>query len=840
MSKGYAHLIGRRTVVGRGRRRTGLLVLLALPVLLATLAAGLFSSAAPSAEQRGTSTIGRGADGYLSQSDSLLTDKLAAELRQRAPGMTVLPADENSQFPVWSKDHTVTVRYVDTDWSSPLLEGRYRVLEGRFPSDLGEIAVSRALAEAEGLKIGDSLPYRWKRDAPAQIVGLIESPQAHAAYDYLAAPGQLRAWPKTGTDTTNVLPSSFGLLVAGNPEQIGAAQEVAGTKGLLLLTKSGIAGSRTMIEREPALLLAPGILVLGVIAAGAFALRMRRTRAEFAILAGIGLPDRELRYAAISGAVWAGLIAVPAGWLAGSLLVIAARPILPSITDKDNAPYDPLLIGGALTILLSVAAASLAAVLTTRYPAGVPARERARTPARSDKRARLWTPVLGGLAAVGIAVAMAFQEDELISSIAAVTAIVALAAAALTRIADVLHGMARLADKSLSARIALRAFARDPRRPVSAIVIGSVSLALTVGILGTLSSVTAQDRATYVGNRHLDQVEALLYSGSDPRTVEQALAGVLPAGTPIVKGTYPVDEKLLKASPSPALTPSWSIVWLAGSQTDNRKQTIQVIDDEKTFTSLTGRTWSAQERKALEDGRILVLDPEYIRGDRVILSKPNGLPTSTDQSETRWAVGGAVRSDPVDATTLTRASAYLTTRTAASLGAKTVDYSVIASPTTSMDPGTTERLTKALEAADIVMADVRIETGPELTPPSLWYLMLGLALAAVVTVLGITITSSASELRPDLVRLHRIGLSPGSLRNVVIWQSITVAALAAVLGIAAGWGLTAARNWPGSTPVVMDWTAIASVLLLTLTLGAAYGALAAPRKIGNTLNRTEN
>ncbi|MGY3847371.1 hypothetical protein ACWV2X_19345 [Streptomyces hydrogenans] len=100
MSKGYAHLIGRRTVVGRGRRRTGLLVLLALPVLLATLAAGLFSSAAPSAEQRGTSTIGRGADGYLSQSDPLLTDKLAAELRQRAPGMTVLPADENSQFPV--------------------------------------------------------------------------------------------------------------------------------------------------------------------------------------------------------------------------------------------------------------------------------------------------------------------------------------------------------------------------------------------------------------------------------------------------------------------------------------------------------------------------------------------------------------------------------------------------------------------------------------------------------------------------------------------------------------------------------------------------------------------
>ncbi|GHA76162.1 hypothetical protein GCM10010305_18660 [Streptomyces termitum] len=71
---------------------------------------------------------------------------------------------------------------------------------------------------------------------------------------------------------------------------------------------------------------------------------------------------------------WRGALPRPAGRLAGSLLVIAARPIRPSITDKDTAPYDPLLVGGALTILLSVAAASLAAVLTTRYPAGVPAR----------------------------------------------------------------------------------------------------------------------------------------------------------------------------------------------------------------------------------------------------------------------------------------------------------------------------------------------------------------------------------------------------------------------------------------------------------------------------------
>ncbi|WP_331451823.1 FtsX-like permease family protein [Streptomyces sp. SS162] len=807
-------------------------------MLLATLAAGLFAAAAPSAEQRATSTLGR-ADGFITLSDPAVTAKLAEELVRRAPGITVLAIDDNSEFPVWAKDRTVPVRYVDTDWSSPLMRGRYRLLEGRFPSELGEIAVSRALADALGLRPGDGLPYRWKRDAPARIVGLIESPQAHAAYDYLAAPGQLRAWPKTGSDTTNTLPASYGLLLSGDAAQMDTAQNVISERGLHLETRSNIAASRTMIEREPALLLAPGIVVLGVIAAGAFALRMRRTRAEFAILASIGVPDRDLRYAAVSGAVSASVIAVPAGWLAGSLLALAARPVLPRFTDKDTAPYDPLLIGGLLTVLLSVAVAALAAVLTSRHPAELPARERARTTPRDSKRAGLWSPVLYGLAALGIAIAVVFQNDETISAAAAVTAIVSLAAAALTRIGDVLRGLARLADRTLSARIALRAFARDPRRPVSAIVIGSVALALIVGILGTLSSVTAQGRATYVGSRHLDQVEPLLFSGSDPGRVEQALATVFPEGTPIIRGTYPVDEKLLKASATPALTPPWSVAWQAGGEFANRTQTIEVVDDEETFKALTGRTWSPRERKALEDDRILVLAPEYLKGDRVTLSMPTSLPTNPDHSDIRRDVGGAVLSDPVDATTLIRASAYITTEAARALGATTVDYSVIASPAGPV-PDLEERLVKALEPVDhVLMSDVRIETGPELTPPSLWYLLLGLALAAVVTVLGITITSSATELRPDLVRLHRIGLSPGTLRRIVVWQSVTIAALAALLGTAAGWGLTAARNWPGDIPVVMDWTALSAVTALTIILGAVYGALAAPRRLGNNLNRTE-
>ncbi|MEV7174000.1 FtsX-like permease family protein [Streptomyces sp. NPDC093224] len=835
MKNGYLHLAGRRTVLGRGGRRTGLLIMLALPVLLATLAAGLFASIAATADQRATSSLGR-ADGYVTQGDPQATAPLAQELHRRAPGITTLGIDDNSDFPVWAHDRTISVRYLDTDWSSPLLKDRYRLLEGRFPTQLGEIAVSRSLADAHGLKPGDSLPYRWQRDAPARIVGLVESPQAHAAHDYLAAPGQLRAWPRTGADTTNVSPSGYGLLLAGDPTAMATAREVLAEKGLQAETRQNIADSRTMIEREPALLLVPGIVVLAAVAAGAFALRMRRTRAEFALLASLGIPDRHLRRAAVLGAVSAGAIAVPAGWLTATLLTAAARPLLPRFTDKDTAPYDPLLAGGLLTIVLSIAVSALAAVLTSRHPAGLPPRERTRAAPRAGRRARPWAPVLCGAAALALATAATFRDHETLAASAAVTAIAALAAAALTRITDVLHALARLADRTLSARIALRAFARDPRRPVAAIVTGSVALALTVAVLGTLSSITAQGRATYVGSRHLDQVEALLYAGSDPARVQEALAPVFPAGTPIVRGTYPVDPALRDAAPTPAQTPPWSVAWQAGGEFADRKQMMQIVDDETTFKVLTGRTWSARERQALEAGRILVLSPDYIKGDRVTLSLPTS--QTQDTPDTRREAGGAVLADPVDATTLTRGTAYLTTRTAQALGAQTVTYSVIASPS-APPAGLEERLVQALEPVDVVMADVRIETGPELTPPFLWYLLLGLALAAVVTVLAVTVTASATELRGDLIRLHRIGLAPATLRRIVVWQSLTIAALAGVLGVAAGWALTAARNWPAGIPVVMDWTAVLAVLALTVLLGAAYGALAAPRRPGNTLNRTE-
>ncbi|MEU9580998.1 FtsX-like permease family protein [Streptomyces chilikensis] len=810
-------------------------MLLALPVLLATTTAGIFSSTAPSADQRATQVMGR-ADGYVSTSDPAATDALARDLAQKVPGLELLPVTGNPAFPVWAKDRTVDVHYQDADWSQPVVQGKYRLIRGHFPSKPGEIAIGTALAEELRLGLGDSLPYRWAKESPAKIVGLVQNPLAHQGSDYLAAAGQLRAWPKTGADTTNVMPSDYGLLLSGAPEAVGSAQALITERQLLLETRSGIANGRSMVEREPGLLLAPGVIVLGVVASGAFTLRMRRIRSEFAHLSALGFSDKALRTSAMWGALQASLVAVPLGWVLGTAISAAARPTLPELTQRDISPYDPLLSDGLVTVLLSLLVSVLTAAFATRYPTGTPARARTRvTPRETARRRPTAAPVLAGLGALLLALASAILSGDL-AAWSAVAGVAVLSAAVLTQAPRVLRLLAHLGDRSFSGRIALRAFARDPRRPVSAVAVGTVSIAVAVGVLGTLSSIAAQERATYVGSRHLGQVEALLYAGTPPQDVEEALSAALPKGTSIVRGTTVTDQQALTKANTPALAEGWSVAPRPGSGSEGRLQPIQIVNDAQTFEALTGRQWTDGERAALQNGRVLALSPDYLAGDRVTLAVPVG----AEKYDTSRKAAGVLVEQAVDDTTRSRAVAYVSASAVRAWGGVPVDYSVIATTGDQAPPAELDgKLAKALEPVNILMSDVRIERGPEGPTPTLWYIMLALALAALAATLGIVVASSAAELRPDLVRLHRLGIAPRVIRRVVVWQSLAIAVLAVLLGVAAGTGLVAARVWPFGAPVVLDWTAVGSLVAATLVLGCFYGAIASPRRLGNALYRAE-
>lgn len=829
-------LLGWRMLAGRGRRRTGLLVLLGLPVLLATAVSGIFAAVSASADQRATDLMGQASGMVTGTSEKRTVDGLRAELAAQAPGLKFLDVVGSSELPVWDGSRSVPVNYEEMNWADPATRGKYRIVDGGFPTKAGEIAVGAGLSAELDVSVGDSLPYRWDLDAPAKIVGVVESPLGYQSHAYLGTPGQLSAWPRTGTDSRGAVSASYGFLLSGDSGQIALAEALAAGQGLKLQTRAGITDALTMVEREPGLLMAPGVAILGVLASAAFTLRMRRIRSQFAVLTAIGLSDQTLRRAAVWGALAASLTAVPVGWLAGSAISAAVRPLLPSLTDRDISPYDPLLVQGGAMAVLSVVVAVLAATAASRHPAGAPPRVRARAvPAR--RRLPTMAPVLAGGGTLCLALSSAALEREA-AAWTAVAGIGLLCAALLTRARTVLAWAARAAEASFSGRIALRALARDPRRPVSAVAVGAVSIAVAVGTMGTLSSVAAQDRTTYVGNRHLGQVEALLYSASPAEAVTKSLRGALPAGTPLIRGTHPSDPDLIAKAPSAALANNWRIAPARGPS-DAQQQSLEIVDDADKFRVLTGREWTNVERDALLGGKVLVLAPEYLgKAGVVTLAVPTeagaGAPTTS-----RTTTG--VLAGPVDATTRTRAVAYVSSDAARAWGATPVDYSVIADlGRKQLGDDTENRLAKALESAGVPMSDVRIERGPEGPAPILWYLLLGLALAALAATLGVVMIASAAELRPDLVRLHRLGIAPTTIRAVVVWQSMTMAALAMAVGLVAGWGLTAARVWTFDAPVVMNWQAVGTLGAAVVALGGFYGALASPRRIGNSLSRADN
>ncbi len=213
----------------------------------------------------------------------------------------------------------------------------------------------------------------------------------------------------------------------------------------------------------------------------------------------------------------------------------------------------------------------------------------------------------------------------------------------------------------------------------------------------TLSSIAAQERATYVGSRHVGQVEALLYA-ERPQDVEEALSAVLPKGTSIVRGTTVTDQRALAKANAPAVAEGWSVAPRPGSGSEGRLQPIEIVNDAQTFETLTGRQWTDGERAALQSGRVLAPSPDYLAGDRVTLAVPSG----GEKHDTSRKAAGVLVEEPVDDTTRSRAVAYVSASAVRAWGGLPVDYSVIATtgdqaPLAELDG----KLAKALEPVTI-------------------------------------------------------------------------------------------------------------------------------------------
>ncbi|MFD8478190.1 hypothetical protein [Kitasatospora sp. NPDC059673] len=787
---------------------------------MAAIVAGCLQATTPTAEQR--------TRGQMAAADATLTgapqakEEIETLLRRSSPGIAAAPVLESLEFPVLLNQETIAVHYRETDWSAPVVEDWVEVRPGgSLPTRPGQIAVSDKIASTYHLDIGDTLRYRWSDDA-ATVTGIVREPLAYGGGLVLAAPGQSTHWQDRTHDREMLLTESW--LLAGSPGDLNRLQDTAVNTGLQFKSRTAVLDGRSLIEKEPGVVLLPGLLLVCVGAAAAFGVRVRQLKREFSLLSAIGLDAAWILGVCRLAGLIASLSGSLVGFTSGTVLSTALRPVLRDTVQHDLSPIDIPWVRGVVLVVLTAVAGTAAVWLPARAALTGPVqRQLAAAPdTRSKTRAALAKRIVAGFSIAALSAAFVVSSRSA-SSVMGLLGCAGLCAAALMVIPTVLRVIATAArDTSVAGRVAMRSLAREPRRPVAAVAIGFFSVCVATATLTILTSSAADAKATYVGSRHLGQIEVVLRHTTDITPVRQAFEdAAAPAPVTEVKA-------LIAARPAATTDRLVALPWNLAPATDVdpevHPKSIQAIDTPDEFRALTGRAPTAREQDVLDRGGVLVLAAPYIvRTQAMVLAyDATGQPKPV-------RIDNAQLSDPVDAVTLNRAGALMSSRTAAKLGATVQTQTLIATSPNEITSATEDRTKTALERLGIPGTDLRIEHGPSSPPQNVWYILLTAAGAAVIASLAIALSASAQELRPDLRRLHDMGFHRAVQRRILAYQSLMIAALATVAGAAAGLVLAAARLWPYNAALTVDWTTLLTAVVGVLALSVLLGAMLAPK-----------
>ncbi|RPE33465.1 hypothetical protein [Kitasatospora cineracea] len=806
-----------RLVIGRGWRRFTLVALFAVPVLLSAASLQVIGMLNLTGEQKVRSQLG-GADLSVTAPGGGPSGPAVLPVPPAGAGQ-VLQGRSSPAFPLVLSGTTQQVGYRETDWSSPLASGLLRTLTGRLPAAADEIVLSRTLAEDNHLGPGDSVVFPWAPASAkdARVVGTVEDPTAYRARFAAGGPGLFARWDDHGHGALLGLATTW--LVKTDPATGTELANAARGRRWQVVTRASLSSARTLLDAQPGLLAVPGAATVLFGAAAAFSLRMRRLNRQLGLLSAVGFSgDRLVRLARTGGAA-AVTAGTAAGLVGGVLLGQAARPLVRQAVQRDLGAFSLPFTALGLLALGAVASGVAGIWLPTRAARTSSVRERLTRAPRPTGRSRRRTVVAATGALGGLALLFAATQD---AGVVGAVGSVLLVAAALAALPDALHLLARFAARlPLSGRFALRDLDRERRRPVAAIASSALAVVLAVGAATFVASQTERDRTSYVGSRHLDQVEVPLRCTEPSAAVLAAFRGVVGDTVPVEavqsvvpKGAGPRTEGNRLSVPKAVLR--------AGPL---QPGIVAVVDTGAQFRDLTGRTPTPREWTALTGQRVLVLDPDL----------PDGLTGAVLYAQARREDPGlqvavdTVRSDPVDPATLVQAKAVMT---GAAARAKDLDVftdgyraTLPATPSADLE----ERLGRALEPLGVPTSDLHVERGYRPPLPARWSVMLTIGAAVALLSAMTAVGGAAQELRPRLLLLRVIGFPGGVQRRVLAVQAAVIVGLAMLIGTLGGWLVAGSQLWPQHVPVVLPWPLVLATALGVTALAAAAAAALRPR-----------
>ncbi|WP_130799573.1 ABC transporter permease [Streptomyces otsuchiensis] len=408
----------------------------------------------------------------------------------------------------------VEVRELDV--TEPLFDGLQTVLEGRMPSEGGEIAVTEEFREASGVSVGDTLTFEGP-DTELTISGVYELPSMLWVHQVLVLPesGLVDDLARYAADTGFETLVSAGFFVDAGTDVTWEQVQAVNAQGWLVVSRavgldpppradvpyfasgdddgSGGTGGQVILVTVIALV----ILEICLLAGPAFAVGARRSRRMLGLIGANGGDRRHTRAIMLASGALLGLAAAVVGIALGFVAMLLAQSWL---EESEGARF------GALTVVplellaicgLGVGIGLLAALLPAITASRAPVLE-SLTGRRGVRRVNRLLPIGGAVAFVlgaAMALAGAFVSDS--STVVAAGAILAqLGLVAMTPwLVGVFGSVGRWLP--LSGRLALRDAVRNRPRtaPAVAAVLAAVSGAVAVATV--FASQDAQNRDNY-------------------------------------------------------------------------------------------------------------------------------------------------------------------------------------------------------------------------------------------------------------------------------------------------------------------------------------------------------
>jgi putative ABC transport system permease protein len=365
---------------------------------------------------------------------------------------------------------TQTVEYRALNPDGPYSRPMLALLQGRYPSGAGQVAVTSGVAQTLQVRIGSvlSLPGHHQR-----VTGIVENPGD--LNDQFALVPPSAAGPAQGiTVLLDASPAAFSAFRDAFHGQLVWQARGASTQEAVA---AGTLGAVTVL-----------MVLVSLVAAAAFAVIAARRQRQLGMLAAIGATRRQLRMVMVASGALVGIIAAVTGAAIGLTAWFAAAPHLEASAghriDRFAVPWYLVGLGMLLAILTATGAAWWPARAASRVPVvnALSARPLKPRPARHTAIVAVLLTVLAL-----VCLALANQTSGPLIIIGALA--MALGISFLSPLSiRVLTAAGRRAP--VAVRLALRDLARYQARSAAALAAISLALGIAVSIMISLAAAT--------------------------------------------------------------------------------------------------------------------------------------------------------------------------------------------------------------------------------------------------------------------------------------------------------------------------------------------------------------